>query len=102
MKNRKKSFLKLLLFIVLLIIVGLISRQLGLGSFLEQQHLQSWIESFGATGPLIYILIFIVSPVLFLPGLPITLAGGIVFGPIWIEWRGDMVPIPDALGEENA
>jgi segregation and condensation protein A len=25
-----------------------------------------------------------------------------LFGPIWIEWRGDMVPIPDALEEENA
>ncbi len=30
-----------------------------------------------------YMLLYTVAPVLFLPGLPITLAGGILFGPFW-------------------
>jgi len=24
-----------------------------------------------------------------------------LFGPIWIEWRGDVAPVPVALEEEN-
>jgi uncharacterized membrane protein YdjX (TVP38/TMEM64 family) len=28
-------------------------------------------------------LLYTVAPVLFLPGLPITIAGGILFGPVW-------------------
>jgi uncharacterized membrane protein YdjX (TVP38/TMEM64 family) len=33
--------------------------------------------------PAIYILIYSLAPVLFLPGLPITIVGGIAFGPLW-------------------
>lgn len=33
--------------------------------------------------PIIYILVYTIAPVLFLPGLPITIVGGILFGPVW-------------------
>jgi len=38
---------------------------------------------YGALDPVIYMLIYIVAPTLFLPGLPITIVGGILFGPFW-------------------
>ena len=55
----------------------------GAGAGWDGDRLRAWIDSFGSAGPLIYILIFAVAPVLFLPGLPITVAGGLAFGPFW-------------------
>lgn len=40
-----------------------------------------WINGFGMVGPLIYILLWIAACIFFLPGLPIALLGGFVFGP---------------------
>jgi uncharacterized membrane protein YdjX (TVP38/TMEM64 family) len=41
------------------------------------------LQSLGAWAPLVYILIFLLAPALFLPGAPITIAGGAIFGPVW-------------------
>lgn len=69
----------------LLILIGVIAavRAGGLTEYLDQQRLQEAIRRWGMWGPLIYILIFAVAPALFLPGLPITVAGGLAFGPVW-------------------
>jgi uncharacterized membrane protein YdjX (TVP38/TMEM64 family) len=69
----------------LLILIGLIAaiRAGGLTEYLDQQRLQEAIRRWGIWGPLLYILIFAVAPSLFLPGLPITVAGGLAFGPLW-------------------
>jgi len=82
-KSRTKNLLKLLIFILLLVIVGMLSRLLGLSQYLEQEKLTEWVKGFGLVGPLVYILVFATAPSLFLPGLPITIAGGVVFGPVW-------------------
>ncbi|MHB8483291.1 MAG: TVP38/TMEM64 family protein [Nitrospiria bacterium] len=82
MKNRRNSLLKLLLFLCVLGIFGILTHLTGVRSFLEQQRLQSWVQGFGALGPLIYIIVFMIAPSFFLPGLPITVAGGVVFGPV--------------------
>jgi uncharacterized membrane protein YdjX (TVP38/TMEM64 family) len=55
----------------------------GLGAGWDGERLRESIDSFGSAAPLIYIAIFAVAPVLLLPGLPITVAGGLVFGPFW-------------------
>ncbi|MCG3117740.1 MAG: DUF3047 domain-containing protein [Candidatus Manganitrophus sp. SA1] len=69
----------------LLILIGVIVaiRAGGLTEYLDQQRLHEVIGRWGIWGPLIYILIFAVAPALFLPGLPITVAGGLAFGPVW-------------------
>jgi len=41
------------------------------------------VESQGRLGTLPFILMYTVTPVLFLPGLPMTIASGILIGPIW-------------------
>jgi uncharacterized membrane protein YdjX (TVP38/TMEM64 family) len=82
-RPRTKSVLKLLVFVLILAVAGTLSRHFGLTQYLEQERLKSWVDGFGAVAPLIYILIFATAPSLFLPGLPITLAGGLVFGPLW-------------------
>jgi uncharacterized membrane protein YdjX (TVP38/TMEM64 family)/Fe-S oxidoreductase len=55
----------------------------GAGRYLQQDTLRSLIAGYGAFAPAIYILIYTLAPVLFLPGLPITIVGGILFGPFW-------------------
>jgi uncharacterized membrane protein YdjX (TVP38/TMEM64 family) len=46
------------------------------------KNLKSWIDSFGQLGPLVYILLYIFACLFFLPGLPLTVLGGVIFGPV--------------------
>lgn len=54
----------------------------GLDKYLDQDRLRDFVSGYGAWGPLVYIAIYSVAPSFMLPGLPITVAGGILFGPI--------------------
>lgn len=45
--------------------------------------IKEWVSGFGIIAPLIYIGFYIVATLFFLPGLPITVLSGIVFGPVW-------------------
>ena len=44
--------------------------------------LQAWVSDAGLAGPLLFILIYAIGTVLFLPGSVLTLAGGALFGPV--------------------
>ena len=81
--DRIKNLIKISIFIAILIIVVITIRVLKLDQYLEKERLQNWISSFGRAGPIAYIILFSITPSLFLPGLPVTVAGGIVFGPLW-------------------
>ncbi len=82
-KTKGRGFSKLLLFAGILVVVISVVRLTGLHAYLDQQKLQTWIKGYGAWGPVIYMFIYLIAPALFLPGLPITLAGGVLFGPFW-------------------
>ncbi len=45
--------------------------------------LKVYINSFGLLSPVIFILLFIVATIAFIPGLPITILAGILFGSWW-------------------
>lgn len=71
------------IFLIAFIITTVASIRLtGLDSYLDQERLRSWISGYGAWGPAVYIIIYSIAPSLMLPGLPITIAGGILFGPL--------------------
>ena len=55
----------------------------GAGAWLEPQRLQEWMASYGYWAPFIYILLYTAAPALFMPGLPLTILGGMLFGPVW-------------------
>ena len=80
---KKKRSWKPLIFLALLVAAVAGVHLSGAAQYLQQEKLQTLIGSYGALAPAIYILIYALAPVLFLPGLPITIVGGIVFGPIW-------------------
>jgi uncharacterized membrane protein YdjX (TVP38/TMEM64 family)/rhodanese-related sulfurtransferase len=50
---------------------------------LDVDALTAWIASAGWAGPLVFMGIYAIATVLFLPGSLLTLAGGALFGPLW-------------------
>lgn len=75
--------MKRILLLVVIVAVILAIRFTGAAGYLEQETLRQLIESYGILAPLVYMVGYIIAPVLLLPGLPITIAGGILFGPFW-------------------
>ncbi len=78
-----KKTLKFIILIAFVLGAFLAVRYLGLGQYLDQETMRSWIEGFGVWGPVVYMLIYAIAPSLMLPGLPITVVGGVLFGPFW-------------------
>ncbi|MGO9621048.1 MAG: TVP38/TMEM64 family protein [Desulfobaccales bacterium] len=70
--------------ILLLVLAGLfiIGWALNLQEYLQADRLRRCIASSGMWGPLVYVLILTITPLLFLPVLPVIVAGGILFGPL--------------------
>ncbi len=81
--RRGGGIVKPLIFIALLAALVAAVRLTGASQYLEQEKLRALIEGYGSLAPLIYMLVYAVAPSLFLPGLPITIVGGILFGPVW-------------------
>ena len=76
MNNRKAIF------------IGLILLAVGIGFlFLPVKAwtlaLQSWIQSLGWLGPLVFALLYVIATMLLIPGSALTLAAGAIFG-LWL------------------
>jgi uncharacterized membrane protein YdjX (TVP38/TMEM64 family) len=82
-EKNKRGMVKGLLFVAFVICAIAAVKLTGASSYLEQETLRKAIQGYGALAPVIYMLIYAVAPALFLPGLPITIVGGILFGPFW-------------------
>jgi len=70
-----------------LIGVGIVAAwQLGAFQYLSRENLDNlkvWFEGLGPVAPLVFILVWIAACVFFLPGLPVTVVGAALFGPVW-------------------
>ena len=75
--------LRPLLFLAVMITVIVLLRTSGVSQYLEPEKLRALFARFGVVAPLAYIAFFTVAPALMLPGLPISIAGATVFGPVW-------------------
>lgn len=75
-----KTALRWLLGLALVAAAGI---ALALREHFDAAALQAWIEAAGSAGPLLFVALYTVATVLFLPGAVITLAGGALFGPLW-------------------
>jgi uncharacterized membrane protein YdjX (TVP38/TMEM64 family)/Fe-S oxidoreductase len=81
-ESRKRPW-KPVIFLILLAAAVVAVHLSGASRYLQKDRLQELIAAYGALAPTVYILIYTLAPVLFLPGLPITIVGGILFGPFW-------------------
>jgi uncharacterized membrane protein YdjX (TVP38/TMEM64 family)/Fe-S oxidoreductase len=82
-KLRKNGMVKFLVFLFFLAAVIATVKTSGISQYLEQETLRAWISNYGSLGPIVYMLVYAIAPVFFLPGLPVTIVGGILFGPLW-------------------
>lgn len=73
--------------VLLLVAAGILAaRWLGLGDLIRLENvarLKQGIEGYGALAPAVYIAGYILAVIFFVPGLPITVLGGVAFGPLW-------------------
>lgn len=69
--------------LLLLLVVTGIAIALHYRDSVDADALHAWVNNAGAAGPLLFMLIYTIGAVFFLPGSAITLVGGALFGPIW-------------------
>ncbi|MGL4798275.1 MAG: TVP38/TMEM64 family protein [Cellulosilyticaceae bacterium] len=85
MAKNKKNTGKIIGAVVALIALVVILKVTGVFDMLtidNLQKLKGWIEGFGIAGPIIYLAIYTIGGVAFLPGTPLALLAGIAFGPV--------------------
>lgn len=51
--------------------------------YLDPATLAETVDRLGIWAPVVYMLAYTLAPALMLPGLPLSVAGGILFGPFW-------------------
>lgn len=66
-----------------LLLVGAIVLGVAFREELDAAALETWVASAGPAGPLLFMALYALATVLFLPGSVLTLAGGALFGPLW-------------------
>ncbi len=88
--RRGRPWLKLVIVLVLLAIVVLVANHFGLFDMLKGGTLKERVErldalfrGLGAWAPVVFVLIWIAACVLMLPGLPVSIASGLLFGALW-------------------
>jgi len=70
------------LLLALALVAGVILA-LSYREHLDAAALTDWVDSAGAAGPLVFMGVYAIATVLFLPGSILTLVGGALFGPVW-------------------
>lgn len=95
----KGKLLKLTIVLVFVVITYLLLRYYGVTAYINLNNipkLKEWVSGFGIIAPVVYICLYIVSTLFFLPGAPITVLSGIAFGPIWgvvYVWLGATIGV---------
>lgn len=76
----KGKFIRIVMSVVLLagITLAIVYRE-----HFNEAEIKSWFEQLGVFAPILFIAVYAIATVFFLPGSIITLAGGALFGPLW-------------------
>jgi len=96
-KSEKQSHWKWLLYLgaaIVLVAAAIVAFKYFHGQELLKQALD-WVGQLGPWGPIIFIAIYILATVLFIPGSVLTLGAGAVFG---VAWGSIYVSIGSTLG----
>lgn len=51
--------------------------------YLSTEAVETFILSLGVWGPVVFMALWVVTPLFLVPGLGLSLAGGALFGPVW-------------------
>lgn len=76
---------KFILFVVVstFITCVVVLKQAGSITLFEPERIRDIILGYGIWSPLVYMGLYALASVLFIPGSPLTLAGGAIFGPLY-------------------
>ncbi|GMQ89188.1 MAG: hypothetical protein BMS9Abin09_0650 [Gammaproteobacteria bacterium] len=75
----KAKWIRITIFLVL---VAAIAVAIYFRDQFDAAAVENWIQNAGVLAPLVFMLVYAVGAVLFLPGMVLTLAGGALFGPV--------------------
>jgi len=50
---------------------------------ISRESIEAIFTDLGVWAPVVYVVLWLITPVLFIPGAPLTIAGGALFGPVW-------------------
>jgi uncharacterized membrane protein YdjX (TVP38/TMEM64 family)/rhodanese-related sulfurtransferase len=73
---------RLVRFVLLLGLVVAVTLAVIYRDRFDAAALEAWVRDAGAAAPLLFILVYALAAILFLPGTVLTLAGGALFGPV--------------------
>ena len=82
----RNSILKILIAVGIVAVVYFVLRHYGITDDIRLENvpkIKTWVTSFGRIAPLVYMGLYLVSTVFFLPGTPVTVLAGFIFGPLW-------------------
>lgn len=79
---QKKHYIFGLVFLVCIAVLVILRQSEVLSGF-EGEALKNTVLEFGPLAPIVYMLFYAVASLLFIPGSPITLAGGVLFGQLF-------------------
>ena len=91
--------IRVIIAIGMIVSIYLLLRHYGITENIDLKNthkMKEWVSGFGIIAPLIYICIYVVATLFFLPGLPVTVIGGIAFGPVWgvvYVWTGATIGV---------
>lgn len=68
--------------ILLLLVAGIVAAIIYREQF-DAAALEHWVKDAGSAGPVVFMLIYVMGTIFFLPGSVLTLAGGALFGPVF-------------------
>ncbi len=85
-RDKKKRVGRLIGIGFVLLLALIAARLTGLTEYISFDGLNSlrdWIDGFGMVAPVVFIAVYVVATVAFLPGAPLSVLAGLVFGPVW-------------------
>jgi len=74
---------RVFIFLTILAVLFIAVKYFNIANYLNEKNLKELIKQSGIWAPLIFILIYSITPALFLPAIPLALVAGVVFGPFW-------------------
>ena len=69
--------------LLVLVLAGAMALAFVFRDRIDVNLVEDWVAQAGLAGPLLFMALYAVATVLFLPGSVLTLAGGALFGPLW-------------------
>ena len=83
MERQKVARSRTRLLLLAVLVLAILAAAVGLREHITTDNIERTVRSLGRWGPLAFMAIYLIAPALFLPGAPLTIAAGVLFGPIW-------------------